>query len=113
MSKKIKYIVSISLVLILLTPMTIKLLDSTLHYHNHFVCTAKNVKHLHKYHKICPIQGFELSLYTLNKVIHESQKTYYHNKLFINYISPYYNSNSKYSFSLRAPPLKYKQLSFS
>lgn len=105
MSKKLKYVISISLVFILLTPMTVKFLDSAFHHHDHFICTAKNEQHFHKYHEKCPIPGFEFFLYSSNKIILETQKIFYCDRLFINNVSVHYCSNLKYSFSLRGPPL--------
>ena len=105
MSKKLKYIISVSLVFILLTPMTIKLIDSTFHHHDYFSCAGKNVKHFHQYHETCPISGIELSLYSLNKIIDVTQKIIHGDHLIINYISTYFYCQSKYSFLLRAPPL--------
>jgi hypothetical protein len=104
MTKKLKHIISISLVFVFLTPMTVKLLDSRFHHHYHFICTAKNEHHFHEYHDKCSIPGFEFFLYTLNKIVLETQKTFYFEKLLINYFSIRCCSESKYSFSLRAPP---------
>lgn len=105
MTKKLKHIISISLVFIFLMPMTIKLLDSQFHHHDHFICTAKSEHHFHKYHDKCPILGFEFFLYTINKRVLETQKIFYFDKLFVLFFSIYCYSKSKYSFSLRAPPL--------
>jgi hypothetical protein len=105
MTKKLKHIISIILVFVFLTPMIVKLLDSQYHHHDYFICTAKNEHHFHEYHVKCPIPGFEFFLFTLNKVVFESQKTLYFDKLFIHYISIHFCNKSKYSFSLRAPPL--------
>jgi hypothetical protein len=105
MTKKLKHIISILLVLVFLTPMAVKVLDSEYHHHDHFICTAKNEHHFHDYHFKCPIPGFEFSLYSLNKIILVTQKTFYFEKVFTNYISIHCCSKSKYSFALRAPPL--------
>jgi len=105
MTKKLKNIISLFLVFIFLAPVTIKLLDSSFHYHDHFICTAHNEHRFHEYHHKCPIPGFEFSLYSLNKIIPEKQKPIYGDKLFANYISNHYCDRSKYSFLLRAPPL--------
>jgi len=105
MTKKLKHIIAISLVIIFLLPMTVKLSDGLFHHHDHFICTAKHELHFHKHHDKCPIPGFELSLYSLNKIILETHKTSYCDGLFINYISRYCYSKLKYSFLLRAPPV--------
>lgn len=105
MKKKFKNTISISLVIIFLLPLTVKLLDGLFHHHDHFICTAKAELHFHKHHHKCPIPGFELSFYSLNKIILEIHKTIYYDRIFINYISGYFNSKLKYSFQLRAPPV--------
>ena len=105
MTKKLQHFISVLLVFVLLTPMIVKLFDSRYHHHDHFICTAKNERHLHEYHDRCAITGFEFSLNSLNKIIPVTQKTYYFELLLTNYISLPCCSNSKYSFSLRAPPL--------
>lgn len=105
MTKRLKYIISVSLVFIFLTPMTIKLIDSQFHHHDHFFCCAKTEHHFHKHHDKCPILDFESSLYSLTKTVVENQKLFYFDKLFINYVSIHCCNNSKCSFALRAPPL--------
>ena len=104
MTKKLKHIISILLVLVLLTPIAVRLLDGQFHHHDHFICTAKNERHFHDYHFKCPISDFEFSLYSLNKIILVTQKVFSFEKLFTNYIS-FHCCKSEYSFSLRAPPL--------
>ena len=104
MSKKLRYIFSISMVLILLTPLTVKLFDSTLHHHDRFVCTAKTVQHFHEFHKACPIPGFVLSFYSLNKTVHVNRELFYYEIITIDILINYCK-NPGYSFALRAPPL--------
>ena len=105
MIKKFKHIISILLVSIFLTPMTIKLFDDFFHHHDYFVCTAKYEKHFHKFHEICPIASFDLSLFTVDKILFETQRAFYYDELYINNISNNCCFKSRYSFSLRAPPL--------
>ncbi len=105
MTKKLKNIISITLVFIFLAPMTIKLFDGLFHHHDHFYCTAKNEKHFHEYHKKCPIPSFELSLFSVEKHIQTTQKHFYRIELNDNYNFVYCCNNSKYSFLLRAPPI--------
>jgi len=105
MTKKHKHIIAISLVIIFLLPMTVKLLDGLFHHHDHFICTAIHELHFHEHHDKCPIPCFELSFYSLNKIILETHKTIYCDRIFINYISRYFNNKLKYSFLLRAPPV--------
>lgn len=104
MTKKLKNIISLILVFIFLTPMTIKLVDGFLHHHEHFICTAKNEKHFHKYHEECPILNFELSFFLAEKLIQTTQKHFYRVELKDNYNFVYCCNNLKYSFLLRAPP---------
>jgi|GEM_PF-737102 hypothetical protein len=105
MTKKLKKIISLTLVFIFMTPMTIKLLDGLFHHHYHFHCNAKNEKYFHEYHKKCPILNFELSLFSVEKHIQTTQKHHYSVKLNDNYNFVYCCNNSKYSFLLRAPPI--------
>ena len=104
MTRKLKNILSISLVFIFMTPMTIKLLDGFFHHHDHFHCTAKDEKHFHEYHEKCPILNFELSFFSVEKHIQNTQKHCYQVELNNNYDFVYCCNNSKYSFLLRAPP---------
>jgi hypothetical protein len=104
MTGKFKNTISISLVIILLLPMTIKLFDGLFHHHDHFHCTAKNEKHFHRYHEKCPIPSFELSFFSIEKQIQTTQKFDFgveQNDLY--HFTPCCNS-LKYSFLLRAPP---------
>jgi len=105
MTKKLKHNISISLVIIFLMPMTVKLLDSQFHHHDHFICTAKHELHFHEHHNKCPVPGFEFSFYLLNKIVPETNKTYYYDRILIKCLSGNFNSKLKYSFLLRAPPL--------
>jgi len=105
MTKKLKNIISISLLFIFLTPMTIKLVDGLFHHHDHFHCTAKNEKHFHEHHKKCPIPNFELSFFSVEKHVQTTQKYDFHLGQ-----SDLYNfilccNYSEYSFLLRAPPI--------
>lgn len=102
---KLKKIISISLVFILLTPMTIKLLDELFHHHDHLIFTAKNEKDFHKHHKKCPILNFELLLYSVEKQNTTTQKYNFYIKQNDKFNSEYCCNNSKYSFLLRAPPI--------
>ena len=105
MVSKFKHTISISLVIILLLPMTIKLLDGLFHHHDHFHYTAKNEKHFYKYHEKCPIPSFELSIFSVEKHFQTAQKSYYCGEQEDNYNFVYCYNNSKYSFLLRAPPI--------
>ena len=105
MHRKVKHTISISLVTILLLPMTIKLFDGLFHHHNHFHCTAKNEKHFHEHHEKCPIPSFELSFFSVEKHIETTKKHFYRVELNDNYNFVACCNNSKYSFLLRAPPI--------
>ncbi len=105
MTKKLKNIISLTLVFFLMFPMTIKLLDGFFHHHDHFHCTAKNEKHFHEHHKKCPIPNFEFFLFIVKKHIPTTQKHFYCVKLHDNYHFIYCCNHSKYSFLLRAPPI--------
>lgn len=107
MTKKLKNIISISLVFIFLTPLMVKFFDGFFHHHDHFICTAKNEHHFHEHHDKCPVLGFEFSLYSLNKILIETQEEFYYDGQIISYISNYCSSKLKYSFLLRAPPLEH------
>ncbi len=108
MTKTLKNIISLTLVFIILTPLTVKLLDGFFHHHDHFRCTAKNEKHIHEYHKKCPIPSFELSFFSVKKQIQTIQKYFYHLELNDYYNFGYYCDNSKFLFLLRAPPIHIK-----
>jgi hypothetical protein len=105
MTKKLKHIISISLVFIFLTPMTVKFFDGFFHHHDHFGCTAKNEKHFHEHHEKCPIPSFELSFFSTEKQIQTTQKHYFCLEINDIYNFVYCCNNSKYSFLLRAPPV--------
>ncbi len=105
MTKKLKNIISLTLVFIFMTPMTINLLDGLFHHHDHFICYAKNGKHFHEHDEKCPIPSFELSLFSADKQIQTTQKHYFCVKQNDIYNFVFCCNNSKYSFLLRAPPV--------
>jgi len=103
-NKKLKKILSISLVVILLLPMSIKLLDGLFHHHDHFHCWAINEKHFHKFHKKCPIPDFELSFFSDQNHSNTTQNLI-HSVVYIdNYNFNYCCKKFYYTFLLRAPP---------
>ena len=104
MIRKIKNTVSISLVIILLLPMSVQLFDQLFHHHDHFVCTAKNEKHIHKHHKKCLISSFVLSSFSIDKKTPQTEKSYFFYKIIDNYNFLVCYNTSKYSFLLRGPP---------
>jgi hypothetical protein len=105
MAIKLKHIISTSLMVIFMIPLTVKLLDSKFHHHDHDIFSSKNENHFQGFQKKCAILGFEFSLYSLSKIILKTQKIFYFDKLFTNYVSNHSFSKSKFSFLLRAPPL--------
>lgn len=105
MARKFKNILSVSLVIIFLTPLTTKLFDGFFHHHHQVVCAVENKQHFHAHHEKCPILKFELSLYSFEKQFFEPQKRSYCLDHTINYFSANCCKNSKYSFLLRAPPI--------
>ena len=101
MIQKLRHIISLLLVLLLLTPIIVKLKN----HHEHFVCHANNENHVHTYHEKCSICSFEFSDFSFNKTVLFSKVT---ETIFKNRIpgKTVHNSFfSKYSFLLRAPPL--------
>jgi len=105
MTKKLKNIILISMVLIFIAPTIVKLFDGLYHHHDQLILSVKNENNFHEYQKTCPIPNFELSFYSIQKIISETQKVPYNVEFLINYIPDYYVSNSKYLFLLRAPPV--------
>lgn len=103
-NRKLKKTLSISLVVILLLPMTIKLFDGLFHHHDHFHCWAINEKHFHKYHEKCPIPTFELSFFSDQNHSPATQNLIHRVVYIDNYNSEYCGKKFDYSFLLRAPP---------
>ncbi len=105
MSKKLRNILAISLLLVFITPTTVKLLDETFHHHVFFHSKVKNSDVWHTFHRTCPIPGFTLSFYTIQKQIHKKEKRTFYTKAFINFIPELFSTELNYSSLLRAPPL--------
>lgn len=102
MNKKIKNITSFFLLLVFLFPTIVKLK----HHHDNFKCNAKNEKHFHVYHASCNICSFAFSAFTSGIGITDISKEIPIDKYCNSYNSVDYSSLSKYSFLLRAPPIK-------
>ena len=75
------------------------------HHHEHFICKAKNEKHLHDYHKQCAVCSFEFSVFASDNINIDSNKNTPSDKYCNNYSSIDYSALSKYTFLLRAPPV--------
>ncbi|UBM61066.1 hypothetical protein LA303_06450 [Candidatus Sulfidibacterium hydrothermale] len=110
MSKKIRHIVAVSLLLVFLTPTTVKLLDEAFHHHFSFHTKVKTDSVFHTYHHTCPIPGFTLSFYTVQKQFRQKEKRSYCKRFYLHFISSFFSSGLNYSTLLRAPPFQTKQL---
>jgi hypothetical protein len=100
--RKFKNIASLLLLLVFVFPGIVKLE----HHHEHFVCKAKNGQHYHAYHENCAVCNFEFSVFSSdfeNIVLQNEQPV---DKYFNNYRLGKTSNLLKYSFSLRAPPVK-------
>lgn len=106
MVKRLRNTVSILLVIVFLLPITIKFFDGLFHHHHHCICITKDLTQLHKSHKKCIIQSFELSVFSFQKHIFQKHKAEYNNRVSISYISNYFSGKFNYSFLLRAPPCR-------
>jgi hypothetical protein len=104
---KFKNSISLSLLLVFIFPSIVQFEHHLEHHHEHFICKAKNEQHLHEYHENCFVCNFEFSVFSSdhkNIVIRNDQPE---DKYFNNYRLVHYSNRSKYSFSLRAPPVKF------
>ncbi len=94
---------SIYLVFCLLSPSLLKLE----HHHEHFVCHAKQEKHIHSLHPKCEVCDFEFSFFaTQDPIISFDAQPIYVVKTFelqqrIDFQNPIY------TFLLRAPPANF------
>ncbi len=105
MTRKIKYGVSIALIIVLLLSMTVKFFDVVFHHHEHFHCNAKHEKHFHVYHyDKCPILTYEFSFFLFDKPLRVARKYDFGIRQIETYNSKFYKLSSKFSFLLRAPP---------
>jgi len=105
MSKKLRNFLAVLLLLVFITPTAVKLLDEAFHHHVFFYFNEKSGDVLHTYHRTCPIPGFTLSFYTLQKTIHVKEKQQYCDKVLIIFPKEHFSSELNTSVSLRAPPL--------
>ncbi len=108
MSKKLRHILAVSLLLVFITPTAVKLLDDAFHHHIYFHSKVKNSDVWHTFHKTCPIPGFTLSFFTAQRQIHEKEKRTYCAKVFIRFVPGLFSNELNYSTLLRAPPLSGK-----
>lgn len=101
---KFKKTLSISLVVMLLLPMTIKLFDGLFHHHLFYHSSEKNAEFFHQYHKKCIVLSFELFTYLEEHYSQVTQKPTYVVVYLDNYHFKYYCNQFSYTFLLRAPP---------
>jgi hypothetical protein len=102
MIRRIKNIAPLLLMLVFLLPSIVKLE----HHHEYIECKVKNEKHYHVFHEKCAVCNFEFSVFSSdfeNIVLPKQQPSA---KYCNNYRSVNYSTISKYSFLLRAPPLR-------
>jgi hypothetical protein len=101
MSRKLKNIISLWLLLILFTPTFVKLE----HHHEHVIWHPAKEKQFHIFYEKCAICCFEFSIFFSEKSGIASAKS----ELTDNYNSFYkalhHSDPSRYSFLLRAPPV--------
>lgn len=102
MDNKLKKIASLLLLMVFFLPSIVQLT----HHHEHFECKAKNEKHYHKLHEKCAVCDFQFSVFSndfFEVVVPKQQHSIQYCN---NYSSVNYSTLSKYSFQLRAPPVK-------
>jgi hypothetical protein len=106
MVKKLKYIISLLLLLVFLLPTIVKLAHHHEHanQHEHFVCNAGSGKHFHEFHEKCSICNFEFASFLSSAENIDLQKETPADRYCNHYNSHYSYSLSQYSFLLRAPP---------
>jgi len=100
MSRTLKKITSLFLLVAFLMPSVVKLE----HHHENFICKTKKEKRFHVFHENCNICNFEFSIFTSTDEIIEPTKEETLVGYINNYCSAYYYNFSAFSFSLRAPP---------
>jgi hypothetical protein len=108
MSKKLKYILAVSLLWVFLLPTTVKLLDSSFHHHVVFHSRFKADQVWHTYHHTCPIPGFTLSFYTFQHHLQQEEKRRFCSKIVIALPPEHFRTTVNSSVLLRAPPLSDK-----
>lgn len=102
MKGTLKKILALILLALFLTPTVVKVE----HHHEHFVCSAKNEKHLHLYRDKCPVCSFEFSIFSFSGDKEAVTRTQYSDAWLNTYQPADFPVFLNFSFSLRAPPLK-------
>ena len=105
MSKKLKHLLAVLLLLVFVTPTTVKLLDESFHHHFYFSYSGKKSETLHEYHRTCPIPGFNLAFFSLQKQIHVIEKKEYCGDILLPLPIGHFSFELNLSTLLRAPPL--------
>ena len=74
-------------------------------HHDYFFCHAKNIHHLHNYHKECPIVGFKYFSFIDDAFHSVNEKPFFHPiRVSSFYVYQFVNSRLRHA-TLRAPPL--------
>lgn len=102
MIRKLKKITYLLLLLVFLAPSIVKLE----HYHQRFICGAKNNQHLHEHHDKCAVCNFEFSVFSSDEYHFEQPKEITNENYQNTYKSADYSNSLTLSFLLRAPPCK-------
>jgi hypothetical protein len=105
MSKRLKHILAVLLLLVFITPTAVKLLDSSFHHHYYFFLPVKQGDVIHNFHQTCPIPGFTLAFFSVQKQIHVTGKKTFCNQIFIKLPEEPFVPDIKSSTLLRAPPV--------
>ncbi|MBN2236355.1 MAG: hypothetical protein JW729_02275 [Bacteroidales bacterium] len=104
MIKKLIHIISLSLIIILLTPLVTQLFDGLFHHHDKVDLAAHEISLYQNHHKKCPIPGFQLSIFNLLTKNATVEKETYAEILNFKIRTAYFLEQPDYYFLLRAPP---------
>jgi len=104
MSKKIRQLFAFSLLLVFLTPTAVKLLDDAFHHHLYYAKQHGESSEWVTYHRTCPIPGFTLSIFSLEKQDRVIEKPKYGTRLFPFPPQQFSIFELNVSTLLRAPP---------
>ncbi len=105
MSKRLKHILAVLLLLVFITPTAVKLLDNSFHHHFYFFLPVKQGDVFHDYHQTCPIPGFNLAFFSVQKQIQVTEEKTYCSQIFIKLPPEPFVPEINSSTLLRAPPL--------
>jgi len=105
MSKRLKHILAVLLLLVFIIPTAVKLLDSSFHHHFYFFLPVKQDDVFHNYHQTCPIPGFTLAFFSVQEQLHITEEKNYYSQIFIKLPPEPFVPEINSSTLLRAPPL--------